>query len=649
MRVLSLLLVLPQLSAPSAKPVEYFANRIIFLPSEEKVILKGETRISYEEIMVEADSVEYDLNMKQVEAHGSPVLYDGDETIVGEFMSYNVGTGKGTVINAKTEISKGFFEGARISRVSEKILNVSSGRFTTCDLEQPHYYFKSSRMRIYVNDMVLCQPVVLYIRDIPVFAVPFWFFPIRKERHSGFLTPRFGRNSREGRYIKGISYYRVMNDYADATFTLDYMELMGFRLMAEGVYLVKPWITGGIVGSLLDDRSVGKRRWNLSLSHRQNWAEGYNLLLRGDFLSDCSYYREYSEDLPERMTRTLDSYVSFSKSFRKSSFSVIVQEKRDLEENTSRSVLPRVSYSLFPMELMNSAYLSYSGILVNRYTSGINSEQSLQNTVRLNTKQRLMGWLNFLPSVQHKETWERNERRNSSSSLRAGLNTNIYGISTRRMGRIQEVRHIITPSVNYNLSFKGKDVTEQLGFQIRNSVQLGLTNLGKYDFFTTTTSGSYDLRENKLSTIVSRIQINPVSPFDLSCSFGYDPYDRQVDYVNETFSTFLRKKDDEFHRFNLSLTQSYVGRREGDPELQIWGELAFNPTRNWFVSYRGRYDLIKKRGVSHFLKITRNLHCWVGELNVRSTRVNWEYDFKISIRAMPDISVKKGFFSLFLP
>lgn len=649
MKTLPLLILLSQITNSAVKPVKYTANRILFLLAQERVILSGETKTSYEEILVEADSVEYELGTKQITAYGSPVLHDGDQTIEGEFMQYNVETGKGTILNAKTEISRGFFEGAKLKKVGEEILNVSQGSFTTCDREEPHYYFKSWKMRIYVNDMVLCQPVVLYIQGIPILVVPFWFFPIRKERHSGFLTPRLGRDSQEGRYVKNLAYYQVINDYADATLTLDYMELVGFRLMAEGLYIVRPWMSGGIISSFLDDKRVKKRRWSINLSHRQKWGEGYSLLVQGNFISNSSYYREYSENLPERMTKTLDSYIAFSKSLKTSSLSLVAHEKRDLESNTSTSVLPKLSYSLLPMELVNSIYFSYSGLLTNRCLSGSYPTQTLQNTVKLNTKQRLMNWLNLTPSLGHSEVWKRNEKRDATSSIGVGVNTNIYGISTRSISKLEGVRHVITPSLNYNLSVRGKDVTERVRFNLRNTIQLKLVNIGKFDLFTTTTSGSYNLREHKFSTLITGIKINPFSPFDLSIDFGYDVYDREIDYLNGTFRTFLRRRFNESHRFNLSLTQSYLRRRGEDPNVQIWGELAFNLTKNWFISYRSRYDFMERRSVSHSLKLIRDLHCWVAELNVESTKVNWKYDFRISIKAMPEISLKKGFFSLFLP
>ena len=162
-------------------------------------------------------------------------------------------------------------------------------------------------------------------------------------------------------------------------------------------------------------------------------------------------------------------------------------------------------------------------------------------------------------------------------------------------------------------------------------------------------SRTLNRKEKRLSILTTRLETNPVPPFNLSCDFGYDPYDREIDYFNETFGTFLKRQDPEARGFSLSLTQSYRGRIGEDPQIQVWGQLGFNLTRNWFVSYDGRYDVTKRTGVSHSLKVVRDLHCWVAELNVRYTKVNWDYDFRIGIKAMPEINLKKGFFSLFLP
>ena len=49
-----------------------------------------------------------------------------------------------------------------------------------------------------VNDKVIAKPIVMYIGNIPVAALPFAVFPHRTGRHSGIIIPRYGESAREG-------------------------------------------------------------------------------------------------------------------------------------------------------------------------------------------------------------------------------------------------------------------------------------------------------------------------------------------------------------------------------------------------------------------------------------------------------------------
>ena len=65
------------------------------------------------------------------------------------------------------------------------VLFVEDGKFTTCDLDHPHYYFGSPTMKITVKDKIVARPIFLYIADVPVFALPFGIFPSERGRRSG--------------------------------------------------------------------------------------------------------------------------------------------------------------------------------------------------------------------------------------------------------------------------------------------------------------------------------------------------------------------------------------------------------------------------------------------------------------------------------
>ena len=123
--------------------------------------------------------------------------------------------------------------GEEIWLVKERTLNVNQGYYTTCDRYPPHYHFFGSKVRVLMDDMVITQPLVLKIWKIPIAWAPFWFFPIGKHRKSGLSPFKVGQSNTEGFYAKNISYYWVINDYADMTFSLDFMMKKGFYPKVE--------------------------------------------------------------------------------------------------------------------------------------------------------------------------------------------------------------------------------------------------------------------------------------------------------------------------------------------------------------------------------------------------------------------------------
>jgi hypothetical protein len=46
-------------------------------------------------------------------------------------------------------------------------------------------------MKIYLKDKMVAKPVVFYIRNVPLLALPFWIFPIKPAATPGFLFPQF--------------------------------------------------------------------------------------------------------------------------------------------------------------------------------------------------------------------------------------------------------------------------------------------------------------------------------------------------------------------------------------------------------------------------------------------------------------------------
>src|SRR5690242_12542369 len=149
-----------------------------------------------------------------------------------------------------------------------------NGAYSTCDLPSPHYHFSARWMKIYLKDKLVAKPVVFYIKHVPILALPFWVFPIKPGRHSGFLFPQFqlGFSNRAGEFLRNAGYYWAPNDYTDFTASGDYYQAEPSWVMrGEANYKLLYRLDGNLQGSYAKDENPAARRvdWDFTANHAQ--------------------------------------------------------------------------------------------------------------------------------------------------------------------------------------------------------------------------------------------------------------------------------------------------------------------------------------------------------------------------------------------
>jgi lipopolysaccharide assembly outer membrane protein LptD (OstA) len=206
--------------------VKYDAPRIDFLVPQNRIVLDRRSHLTYKELELHAHRVEFDSEKQTLVATGEPKLVDRGDEVTGHLMTYDLESRTGNIYQAETAYEKGLYHGERIRKVGENELQVLHGSYSTCDLDPPHYRFSSNKMKIYLKDRLVAKPVVFYIKNVPMFALPFYIFPIKPGRHSGLLLPQmeFGFNNTQGQFIRNAGYYWAPNDYFDFTASGDYYQ-----------------------------------------------------------------------------------------------------------------------------------------------------------------------------------------------------------------------------------------------------------------------------------------------------------------------------------------------------------------------------------------------------------------------------------------
>ncbi len=499
--------------------VRYRGRKIVYDVDGDEVDVVGVAEVTYKELRLNAEKVAFNTKTERMRAEGDPVLQDGKDRIVGQTMTYDLSIRRGTIFSGKTTYEKGYYYGEQIRKVSDDVLLVRNGSYTTCELDEPHYHFGSHNMKILLRDKVIVRPVVFYFKHIPLLALPFYVFPIRPGRHSGFQLPQveFGSSSQGGKFIRNVGYYWAISDYLDATLWGDYYQDDRWIAHSQTRYQ-KRYLLSGEINSSFEHSLLGSNRWDLLGRHIQTL--GTNLTLRGQAnLTNSSQYRKdqsIGRSVLVRVQRNLSSNLSFDKRWSGASLNVGLTRNQDLDPDPGTleigQQLPAVKFSLFQRPLghlargKESARLPWLSSTVYSFTSTLSSERNsffqsrpettvvldslgvptdttvsladvetsrtaARHDITLADVRTLMGFLRITPSMSYSEVFY-SEDAAGNRNQRAGVwrggvsaNTSIFGTFRPSLGPLRAVRHVITPSVgfSYQPAYPGLSYRDQNG------------------------------------------------------------------------------------------------------------------------------------------------------------------------------------------
>lgn len=492
------------------------SDSVIYALSSRTMYLFGKGEIRYKTFGIKAEHIDINWNTSVLNARGvpdsadttgkklrgAPDLVDGGETYRGERISYNFGTKRGTIMLAETEIEEGHYYGEQIKKIADDELFVGRGRYTTCELEHPHYYFASPEMRVTLRDKVVARPVYLYIADVPVFALPFGIFPNERGRRSGIIAPAYGESAR-GRYLTHLGYYWAMSDYTDVALRADGYTKGSWVLYGDFRYALRYAFSGSVSGSYAttvagergDPSFRRERLFNLRLGHNQEFDPTTRLVVDFTFTSG-DYYQATSNNLSELLQQNVISNATLSKSWEGTPNSMTLNIRRDQVIAGPRSgerteVLPGISFNRgqsFPFrsrgsggessslawyELIGYTYgaqflNSRSRALRTDGTFGTRERIGVSHTVALNASPKA-GAVTITPFFNYAEKWYNRSitkelnRADSTVAVREvrGLEavrtydmgisagTKLYGIFQPGMLGIRGIRHQVIPSLTY--------------------------------------------------------------------------------------------------------------------------------------------------------------------------------------------------------
>jgi len=344
-------------------PVVYAArDSMVYLLDSKKLELWGKGVVSHEGATIKAPKIIINNASSTLTAYGK---MDSTKTLVepaafsdsgggfsGEVITYDFDTRKGRTFEASSSSNGIIFDGDDVSRLPDGDLSIRGCTFTTCDDEEPHYWFSASRAHIAPDSWISAWPIVMYVRPeifsyrlpvIPLLPLPYMVFPISSGRKSGFLIARPGVDG-DGFTLSNLGYFWAINDYMDLRLEGDTGANGDWRIGERFRYVKTGDYSGSLTGEYSEEEAGSS--WNARIIHSQAIDEKTTLNANMQFIGGERETDLNSIDSETIVTEQSNASASLSRTFHDNNSVAELSYNRseDLRNNNSSQ---RVASSYF--------------------------------------------------------------------------------------------------------------------------------------------------------------------------------------------------------------------------------------------------------------------------------------------------------------
>ncbi|MEB3766663.1 LPS-assembly protein LptD [Acinetobacter sp. MD2] len=345
-----------QVSDPNNTTTYADADYAVYNPNGTSE-LNGNVVINQQGRQIKANQVNIDKTQTYAHAQGNVQIAQNGMVSQSQDVNYNLKNQSGDLTDSYyiTETTHGHGHASSIVRTSPEKTVLKNATYTTCEPG------KSPGWKITAKELTLNQDTGrgvtknthLYIKNVPVFALPYYNFPIDDRRTTGLLTPSFGWSSNSGFELSLPVYLNLAPNY-DMTVIPRYLGSRGGMLDGEFRYKTKNFGEGTIAGGYLPNDKDYNNQDRKSLKAVHNWTINqyfssnfeYNYLSDIDYITDIKNDPNISTDLNQKRLAQLN----FANAIPGLNASLKVESYQTLDKTLADSDKP---YARLPQFLLN--------------------------------------------------------------------------------------------------------------------------------------------------------------------------------------------------------------------------------------------------------------------------------------------------------
>jgi lipopolysaccharide assembly outer membrane protein LptD (OstA) len=499
--------------------VHYKSSNYAKLDQQKKTItLYDKAELYYKDIELKAGIIVFNYANNEVNAGRLkdssgvytqyPNFKQGTNDVEPDSIRFNYKTKKALIWNSRTDQNEFRVKADVSKRVNDSVYFLKGARFTTSkDIEDPEYYFRTSRVKYVPGKKVVTGLTNMVIANVPTpIALPFAFFPMTTENQSGLIIPTFNDTRNQGYSLQNGGYYLALGNHYDLAVLGDYYTNGSYAMRFESNYSWRYKFRGNfnvrfenLINSERGFPDYNKTNiYNIQWSHSQDAKSSPNSRFSASVnLGSSRYFQQSASQINvgSSLNNTMNSSVSYSRTFNsvpQVNLSLTATHSQNTQTEVINMTLPTLQLSVdrvFPFApkegikkgFFKNINLQYNLRGENRIATNdieflkpemfANSKNGMQHSIPLSTNFKLFKYFSATTSVNYEEIWYLKTIRKNfdvltnkdsitevskfdafrTYSFSSSLGTTIYG--TFKFGdnkKIQAIRHVMRPSVSYS-------------------------------------------------------------------------------------------------------------------------------------------------------------------------------------------------------
>lgn len=315
-------------------PIIYSADDSIYVDLKNEIIhLFGNAHVESTDITMDAGYIMIDLNKSEVLASYRydedsnmvelPHFTDGNDQIVAQKVRYNFDTEKAFIEEVAIQQDENFLYMGVAKRHSNEEIHFLKGRFTSCNLEEPHYHFQLSRAVLVPDKRIVSGPMNLWIAGVPTpIGLPFSIIPQMEDKTQGLMFPEIVMPSTYGFGFKDLGYYLPINDNFQTTFYGSLYSRGSWGVRNQTDYAVRYKFTGFLnLGfeqfrrGFPDTTSINKTSFQWQHNKDAKSSPYWNFRSNVNFQSDNNTKNSLDPNNENYFNNTLNSDINLTRNF----------------------------------------------------------------------------------------------------------------------------------------------------------------------------------------------------------------------------------------------------------------------------------------------------------------------------------------------